>query len=136
MINVFDLAKALRNEAKIVTDANSFTLVGNGEGFEPDVNQSHIEEIVLYGDDDSVGLGNDSSDIQIGIYQLSVHSPKNDTKWAGLKIVGVLKDHFVRGLKPIFNSQMVVIETSSLAPMMQNDTHIIHHLSIEFSVIN
>jgi hypothetical protein len=134
-ISKFNLAKALRNEAKIVADANSITLVGNGEGFSPDVNESHIEEIVLYGDDDSVGLAAATSDIQFGIYQLSVHSPINQTKWAGLQIVDILQAHFVRELKPSFNGQEAVITDSSLAPMMKNETHLIHHLSIRFSVI-
>lgn len=136
MIDEFDLAKALRDQADIVAAANSYTLVGNGEGFEPDVNALYIEEIVLYGNNESIGLANNSSDIEIGIYQLSVHSPKTQPKWVGLQVVGVLKAHFVRGLKPSFNGQQAIIETSSLAPMMHNDTHLIHHLSITFSVIN
>lgn len=136
MISKFDLAKALRDQATIVATANSYTLVGNGEGFEPDVNASHIEEIVLYNDDESIGLANNSSDIQLGVYQLSVHSPKTQTKWIGLQIIDVLSTHFVMGLKPSFNGQQVVIKKASLSPMMQNNTHIIHHLSITFSVIN
>lgn len=136
MISTFDLAKALRDQAKIVTDANGLTLVGNGEGFAADVNESHIEEIVLYGDDNSVGLAAATSDIQFGIYQLSVHSPKNQTKWAGLKIIDILQAHFVRELKPSFNGQGAVINDSSLSPMDQNETHLIHHISITFSVIN
>lgn len=136
MINKFNLAKALRNEAKIVTDANSFKLVANGEGFTPDVNQTFIEEIVLFGDDNSVGLGDASSDVQFGIYQLSVHSPINKTKWDGLQIIDILSAHFVRGLKPSFGGQKAVITTASVAPMMKDDTHLIFHLSVTFSVIN
>lgn len=136
MIKKFDLAKALRNQADIVATANSYVLVANGEGFEPDINNSHIEEIVLFGDDNSVGLSDLSSNIQFGIYQLSVHSPKHKTKWAGLKIIDVLQASFVKGLELTFDGQMVRIKTTSLAPMMQNDTHLIFHLSITFSIIN
>lgn len=136
MISKFDVAKALRDQAKIVTDANSLVLVGNGEGFEPDVEKSHIEEIVLYGNDFSVGLADESSDIQVGIYQLSVHSPKTEPKWVGLEIIDILQASFVKGLQLTFNGQMVRIKTSSLATMMQSETHFIYHLSIEFSVIN
>lgn len=136
MISKFNLAKALRNEAKIVADANSITLVGNGEGFSPDVNQTFIEEIVLFGDDNSVGLGDESSDVQFGIYQLSVHSPINQTKWAGLQIIDILSAHFVRGLKPIFGGQKAVVTTASVSPMMKSETHLIFHLSVTFSVIN
>lgn len=135
-ISKFNLAKALRNEAKIVTDANNLTLVGNGEGFSPDVNEPHVEEIVMFGDDNSVGLGDVSSDVQFGIYQLSVHSPISQTKWAGLQIIDILSAHFVRGLKPSFNGQQAVVTTASVAPMMKNSTHLIFHLSVTFSVIN
>lgn len=135
MIDKFNLAKALKDQADIVATVNNYTLVSNGEGFEPDVNKSHIEEVVLYNDDDSIGLAVDSSDIQVGVYQLSVHTPKNETKWAGLAIVKVLNLHFVRGLKPSFDGQEVIIETASLSPMMQNETHNVHHFSIVFSVV-
>lgn len=136
MISKFDLAKALRDKADLVATANSYKLVANGESFEPDVDKSHTVEIVLFGDDNSVGLPNASSDISFGIYQLSVHSPKSQTKWAGLEIADVWKAAFSKGLQLTFNSQLVVINTSSLSPMMQNGTHLIHHLSITFSVIN
>jgi hypothetical protein len=136
MISKFDLAKALRNQAVIVTDANSLRLVGNGESFSPDVNESHVEEIVLYGDDNTVGVGNDSSDVQVGIYQLSAHTPIAQQKWAGLSIVDILAASFTKGLKLTFNSQLVIIMESSIAQMMTNDTHNIHHLSVRFSVIN
>lgn len=136
MIGKFNLAKAFRNEADIVADANSYTLVGNGQGFTPDVNESHIEEIVLFGDDESVGLGNNSSNVQFGIYQLSVHSPIHDKKWTGLQIIDVLSAHFKRGLEPAFGGQKAVVTIASVAPMMKNDTHLIFHLSITFSVIN
>lgn len=135
-ISKFNLAKALRNEAKIVSDANSFTLVANGEGFTPDVNETFIEEIVLFGDDNSVGLGDVSSDVQFGIYQLSVNSPIGQTKWAGLQIIDILSAHFVRGLKPSFGGQQAVVTIASVAPMMKSDTHLIFHLSVTFSVIN
>lgn len=135
MINKFDLAKALNNQAKIVTDANSWVLVANGQDFTPDVNNIHVREFVLYGDDNG-GLANDSSDIQIGIYQLSVYTPKTLTKWRGLQVIDILQASFSKGLKLIFNNQMVVIINSSLEHMDINDNHIIHHLSIRFSVIN
>lgn len=135
MISIFDIAKALRNQAVIVTDANSLKLVGNGESFSPDVNQSHVEEIVVFGDDNSVGLSNDSSDIQIGFYQLSVHTPIHENKWAGMVIIGILKSSFTKGLKLTFNSQLVIITNRSTSQIMPNDTHNVLHLTINYSVI-
>jgi len=140
MISKFDLAKGLRDQAKIVTDANSLILVSDAKTedekiFIADVNNSHVVESVLYGDDSSIGLAGSSSDIQIGIYQLSVYSPKIDPKWTGLRIVDLLQTHFVRTLEPTFNGQKSVIVDSSIGPMMNDDSHFVHHLSIRFSVI-
>jgi len=135
MISKFDLAKALRDQAKIVTDANSYTLVTNGEDFEPDVNDMHIEEATLFGDD-TTKLGNGSSDSQVGIYQLAVHTPKSQNKWVGLNIIDILSAHFSRGLQATFNSQTAVIQSASLSSMQENQTHYIHNLSLKFTVIN
>ena len=142
MISKFDLAKALRDQAKIVSDANSFVLISDGktedgENFTPDVNKSHIIESTLFGDDNHVGLGNDSVVIQYGIYQLSVHSTKIEPKWTGLLIIDILTAHFARELTPSFNGQNVKVIDSSTSPMiMESKTHFIYNLSIRFSVIN
>lgn len=135
-INKFDLAKALRNEAKTVADNNSYTLVGEDERFEPDPDTTYIKESVLFGDDNSVGLSDNSSDIQIGIYQIDVNIPKNQSKWVALEIAGVFETAFFKGLKLTFNSQFLKIKTSSLSNEMENDTHLFYVLSIIFSVIN
>ena len=135
-ISKFDLAKALRNQAKIVADANSITLVGNGEGFSPDVNLSHIEEIALFGDDNTLGHEDTSSDMQVGVYQLSVHTPKIQTKWEALRIIDILQASFVKGLELTFNGQLLRLRNGSISTMDQNETHLIFHLSIVFTVIN
>jgi hypothetical protein len=136
MINEFNLAKALRDKAQEIATANSYTLVANGEGFAPEVGETYIEEIVLYGNNDTIGMPNDSSDIQIGIYQININTPINESKWAGLAIVNVINPEFPKGLKLTFGGQLVVIKTTTLEPMQKNDTHLIHILSISFSVIN
>jgi len=135
MINKFDIAKALRNEAKTVSDANSYTLVGEGESFSPDPNTTYIEEFVLYGDDNPIGVADNSSDIQIGIYQLNINVPKTQSKGAALVIIGVFETAFLKGLELTFNSQTVRMKAKSLAHLDENDTHLIHVLSVTFSVI-
>lgn len=138
MINKFSIAKALRDQAATIATINSFTLVGNGEGFTPDVNQTYIQEITLYGDDNTIGVADDSSDIQIGVYQMSVYTPKSEdgAKWAGLQIINIFQIGFPKGLELTFDNQTVRVRNASLSSMMQDDTHLIHHLSIVFSVIN
>lgn len=135
MISKFNIAKALIDQAQVVADANTYLLIPRGKQFTPEVNVMHVEEYVLYGDDNSVGLSDNSSDIQFGIYQLSIHTPKTETKWNGLSVVDIFQASFVKGLQLTSGGQMLRIKSSALGPMFQNDTHFIHILSITYSVI-
>jgi hypothetical protein len=136
MINKFNISKALRDNAKTIADANSVKLVSNGELYDPDINLGYVEEIALYGKDTSIGLADESSDIQFGIYQININTPKTKTKWSGLKLADIFNAGFSKGLELTYNGQMVRIKNTTFEPMMQNDTHLIHILSINFSVIN
>jgi hypothetical protein len=136
MVNNFDVAKALKDQANIIATANDYILISTDESNPSDVNGSYIEEFTLFGDDNSIGISDASSDIQIGIYQLSVYVPKTSSKWAALAIIGVLQFGFPKGLEMIYNAQTVRAKNSSISPLMQNDTHLIYHLSIAYSVIN
>lgn len=136
MISEFSIAKALRDKADIVATAIPVTLTGADVGFKPKPDQTYVEERVGYGPTNSVGISDSSSDLQIGIYQLSTFTPKTEPKWNGLDITDKLALGFPKGTELIHNSQMVRIKESSLTPMMQNDTHLIHVLTVTYSVIN
>ena len=134
MINKYNISKSLRDNAQTIADNNNYTLVTDGESKEPDPNETYLEEFTLFGPDNSIGLGDDSSDQQTGIYQINVNTPKHSTKWVGLNIVGVLQEGFPKGLE-LTNNQLVRIKNSQVSSMMQNDTHLIHVLSITYNVI-
>lgn len=138
MINKFNIAKSLLDKAKQVSSDNSYLLIPDGESYTSEPNTTYIEEKVLYGDDLSVGISDNSSDIQFGIYQLNVMTPKAEEggKWSGLQIAGVYQTEFSKGLELSFGGQMLRLKNASVKPMGQNDTHFMHVLSVEFSVIN
>lgn len=138
MINKFNIAKALFDKAEQVSNDNSYLLIAEGQKHESEPNETYVEERVLYGGDNSVGLGDDSSDIQFGIYQINVNTPKAEKggKWAGLKIASVYQTEFIKGLTLSFDGQGLRIKSTSVAKMMQSKTHYIHILSIVYSVIN
>ncbi len=131
MINKFTLAKALRDNAQTIATANSYTLVTKGEGKEPGPNETFILESVIFGPDNAIGIADNSSDQQTGIYQLSVRTPKHKTKWNNLIIVGILQEGFPRGL----DLSAARIKNSQVSSQMQNDTHLIYVLSVTFSAI-
>lgn len=138
MINNFNIAKALFDKAEQVSTSNSYLLIAQGEKHEPNPNETYIEEFPMFGDDNSVGLADASSDIQFGIYQINVNTPKAEKggKWSGLNIAGVYKSAFSKGLTLSFGGQNVRIKNVSVNPMNMNDTHFTHVLSITYSVIN
>lgn len=138
MIDSFSIAKALLDNSQFIADAGGYTLIPNGESYTPDPNATYIEEFVLYGPDNAIGLADDSSDIQIGMYQINVNTPKSEdgSKWKGLKISNIFKAGFNRGKELIFNGQMVRIRNTSIIPMDMNETHETHILNISYSVIN
>ncbi len=138
MINKFNISKALFDKAEQVSTDNSYLLIAEGQKHESDPNETYIEEKVLYGSDDSVGLSDDSSDIQIGIYQINVNTPQAEKggKWAGLEIAGVYQSEFSKGLTLSFGGQSLRIKNASVIPMAQSKTHYIHILSIVYSVNN
>ncbi len=136
MISKFDLAKALHDKAKLISDVNNLKLVTNGEQYSGGVNEIFIQEFLLFGNDVSIGIADNSSDISVGIYQLNINTPKVKTKWSGLKFTDIFTNGFSKGLELTFNNQKVRIRTTSLETMMENETHFIQILSIRFSVIN
>ena len=138
MISKHDLAKALLNKAREIATANSYVLVPDGSKYEPDQNTTYIQEFVIYGDDNARGIEDSSSDLQFGIYQISVNTPKalSGAKWLGLKIADIFQTGFARGTELTCNSQTVRTKNSSIQPMETDDTHETHILSVTYSVVN
>ncbi len=133
MISKFDIAKALRDQAEAVCTANSYTLFSSDGKASPGADDAYIKEYNPFGNDNPIGYGGTS--MQKGIYQLSVYVPKSQNKWGLLKMVDTINAHFVRGLKPTHNSQMLVIEKTTTTGNKPNDTHNVQHISVYFSVI-
>lgn len=138
MISKKDLAKALLNKTVEVAGDNNYNLIPYGEKYDPGVNETYIKEYCIYGDDNTVGMANNSSDIQFGVYQLSIHTPKTETgyRWKGAEIADVFTSAFSMGLQLTYNGQMVEILKASLTIPSISNTHMVHILSIRFDVIN
>jgi len=138
MISSFSIAKALLDNAQTIATANNYTLIPCGTEYTPDPNATYIEEFPLFGDDTAIGLADESSDIQFGVYQLNINTPKDQagSKWAARIIEGVFKEGFKRGTELTHNGQMLRTRNSKAVPMDSTDTHDVHVLSISYSVIN
>lgn len=137
MISKHDLAKALATKCKEIADDNSYLLIAEGIPYSPTVDATYIKEAVLYGSDNANALNDDSSDYMIGIYQLSIYTPRSSLsgKYDDLAISEVFQTGFKRGTELTYNNQSLRIKTSTLRPMDFSDTHFLHILSISFNVI-
>ena len=136
MISKRDLALALRTKAIEVTTANSYQLVFDGREFTPTTDEPYTKEHPMFGDDNKIGLEDSSSDFQIGIYQLTVFSPREISNLTALTIVDTLVFAFARGTELTENGQMARIMESSVKELNYHPTHIMYAISIKYSVIN
>lgn len=138
MILARDLAKALLNKANEVAAANSYTLIPQGLAHAPSVNETYVTEACIFGENNTLGMVTDSDEIQYGIYQIAIYTPKSDLgyRWNGLSIADTFKSAFTFGLRLSYNGQMLkILETSTTTPTL-SDTHMAHVLSVRFNVIN
>lgn len=149
MINKHDLAKALADNARQISTANGYELVANNTSFTPDPNTLYVTQKTLFGDDNNRGTEDNSFDLQFGIYQINIYTPKasENAEWEGMKIGGVYQAGFARGTELTYNNQMVrmmnsslremtSLTSASLTPAGNSATHKTHILSAKFSIIN
>ena len=138
MISKHDLAKALSNKAREIATANGYNLIANNEQYTPDVNEEYIQQFTLGGPSNALGMEDDSPDLQFGVYQISVHTPKSSrsAEWDGLKIAEKFQLGFKRGTELVYNNQMVRTKESDIQPLKYDPTHLMHVLSVRYSVIN
>lgn len=138
MISKFDLAKALRDHAKLVAISEGITLISidDPEGYNPDPNTPYLEEMVLFGPDRPIGIADASRDLQVGVYQININRPKTEAKWVGLRLADTISIAFKKGTELTYNGQMVRMREQELRPMLVNATHKTFILSIVFTVIN
>ena len=138
MINLFTLAKVLLDRLTEVTTANSYTLVPAGSEYTRDASATFVEEHVLFGKDDTVGLSADSSDIQFGVYQVDINVPKSlpGAKWRALEMANIIRAHFPKAFILTNGGQEVKIYNSSISKLDSDETHYRYILSITYSAIN
>ncbi len=138
MINKFSVAKALLDNAQSIADVNGYDLVPEGSEYTADPNTAYIQEFCLYGDDNMIGMAAGDNDIQFGVYQININTPKSmsGAKWLALNIAGIYQSGFAKTTQLTHNEQSLKILDSSLKQLSGDDTHMQYVLSINFSVIN
>jgi len=138
MINKLSVAKALGDKLRQVCIDNSFTIIPEGTTVETSVAGAYVRDFVLYGDDNAVGIADNTSDIMTGIYQINLLVPltQNGGKWVSLSMAQIIQSAFSRGLTLTNNNQALRIKNTSLRQLSKTETHYVHILSVSFSVIN
>ncbi len=137
MINHLNLTKALVNAANTVATAQSHTLVTQGKSYKPKPNDSFIAESLLFGDSSHLGVANDSSQMQRGIYQIDAYVPKcfEGSRFTALEMLSHYQTAFARGSEFTESGQTARAEKNSIAKTPSTKTHNRFTLSVTFSVI-
>ena len=102
------------------------------------------DEVAIFDDlllspDRSLGLADNSSDIQKGIYQVSIYIPRtfqSNADWSAMAISDRIQTGFKKGLELCEDGQMTRMKNSRVNELDPIDTHFIYAVSINFSVIN
>lgn len=138
MIIAQELAKALLNKANEVAIANSYTLIPQGQQYSPGIDETYVMESCLFGDNTTIGYANNSKDIQFGVYQIAIYTPKTQEgyRWLGLSIADKFSEAFAMGAQLSSGGQMVEILKASVTSPTLSSTHMTHILSVRFNVIN
>lgn len=140
MISVTSIKMALLGQAVIVSNDNSYVLVPNGGEYTPDINTAYVKEFVITGDDNNTAIGDASADNQVGIYQLTIHTPKSlaNGKWVSSEMSDIYKAGFPKGMFLTDNGQRLrIVKASSFTnDSLDTNTHYTTILSITYSVIN
>jgi hypothetical protein len=98
-----------------------------------------IFDDLLLNDDRSIGLADNSSDMQMGIYQVSIYIPRtfqSNSEWSGLAISDRIQAGFAKGKELCEDGQLTRIKNSKTNELDPVETHFIWAVSIKFSVIN
>ena len=135
MINEFNAVKSCLDTLKTYADANNYRIAVNGAKFSPLVGEVFLEESYLH-NDNSQGLSNSASQVQLPIYQINIHVPKEYGNWKALQIYTQLVSVFERGTDISNDSgQQVRIEQVNSRVLQSTDTHNVLACSVDLRVI-
>jgi len=132
MIKQFNVEKALRDNLKSIA---TLAVYGWDNNFEPQVTDSYILEKCMLGNV-AITLSPNDSENANGIYQVDIYTPlATKAKWYGLELRDNLKANYTKGLTAGITG--IIINNVNTPSMRMNEanTHRIHTLDINFTVI-
>ena len=135
MINKLQAARDALAKLKEFTDAEGYNVAISGEDYTPSTDEIYLNELFLF-NENSQGLNNEASQIQLPIYQVAINTPKSMGKWKGLEIAGSLAVLFERGSDISSESQKVIVNTVDCGQLMTGTTHNYYVVSIRLTLIS
>ena len=135
MINQFDAVKSCLDTLKGYADQSNYRIAIDGIKFVPIVGETYLQESFLANDNDQ-GLNNSVVQVQLPIYQVNIHVPKEYGNWRALQVYTQLVGVFERGTDISNNpAQQVRIEQVNNRILPPTDTHNVLACSIDLRVI-
>jgi len=134
MISKFAVSKVFTDKA--VAAAGSIKFVANGEQYSPSIDEPYIKESMLYGNDESIGMKSTDSDVERGVYVLTIYVPRTNkgSKWQGLQLVDTLRGEFPKFTK-LSDEPLIMSREAFVNPMKTGKTHNSYDIDVRFTAI-
>lgn len=107
----------------------------DGKTYEPSPNKVYLQEFIIT-NDNAQGYSNNSKQIQLPIYQITINTPKAAGKWLAIGIYAQIQSAFERATDiSLDENQRVFVEQVNRASLESSDTHNRLAASVNLSVI-
>ena len=132
MISQFALNKALLDKLVSIT---GLSIAVSGSQFTPDPSTDYLAEKEI--PTSVIGKVGTGSDVQRGMYQVTVCTPIAKKKFYHIGLVDSIAPNFTRGISAGIehDGQLVSISTVTPSGMYSDDTHLKTALTIDYTVI-
>ena len=102
------ISAALSSRLNTLTDAPPIAF--ENVPFTPVDGTTWLRESYLPANSATVGLEPGGSTDFVGVYQISIYTPLDDSKFGAYELVDAITAHFARGTMLVFEGQAVVVE--------------------------
>lgn len=135
MISKTNLSIALKAKAKSVADSLGVNISGS-YSYQPGANETYLLGTVLDGDIAHPGINSLSSEVEFGVYQISIRTPLNKSDNTCKSLADTIRAEFPFETVLSYSGQSARVRSSTTAPLRRSETHKIIDLSITYSVIS
>ena len=135
MINQFKVKQAFMAAINNAATLLSFDVIELDDSVKRPLDKITLSPFMLGAAPETIGLSDDSPDLQLGAYQIGIYTPKSKSENLTLAVAEQVKPYFSRGDWLEAGGQWCRVKETSQSEIMQDDTHRKVFLTVYYSVI-